>query len=131
MNEVQKDITTNQRLYKNDPIYQKQQQIQQGKFTLRIKQLFLNFLLYLINDFEDFYKSDSKYGDKTSISEQTETSKDKKSAQSQATAHQIFDFKKYTKSENQKEFRERFVQSQAFIHFIEEAYHMDRGNVKQ
>ena len=33
-----------------------------AKFTLRIKQLFLNFMIYLINDFEDFYKKESKYG---------------------------------------------------------------------
>ena len=42
-------------------------------------------------------------------------------------AAQIFDFKKYSKSENLKEFRERFAQSQAFIHFIEEAYQLNKG----
>jgi|TARA_B110000285_G_scaffold232978_1_gene305466 hypothetical protein len=63
-------------------------------------------LLYLINDFEDFYKKDSKYGEKqNNIGE----SSDVKTTNNQATAHHIFDFKKYTKSENQKEFRERFV----------------------
>ena len=82
----------------------------------------------MINDFEDFYKKDSKYGEKqNNLAE----SSDVKTTNNQATAHHIFDFKKYTKSENQKEFRERFVQSQAFIHFIEEFYHMDRGNIKQ
>lgn len=37
------------------------QHLQLSKFTLRIKQLFLNFLLYLINDFEDYYKKEAKY----------------------------------------------------------------------
>lgn len=83
------------------------------KFTLKIKTLFLNFILYLINDFEDFYKKDIK----------------NEPASKQASAHEVFDFKKYCKSENYKAFKERFVQSQAFIHFIEEAYHMDKGHI--
>jgi hypothetical protein len=64
----------------------------------------------LINDFEDFYIKNSPIS-------------------KNATAYEIFDFKKYTKSENQKAFRQRFVESQAFIHFIEEAYHMEKGNI--
>ena len=79
---------------------------------MRIKTLFLNFILYLINDFEDFYIKDSNPPKTNS-----------------ATAHEVFDFKKYCKSENYKAFKERFVQSQAFIHFIEEAYHMEKGHI--
>ena len=65
------------------------------KFTLRIKILFLNFILYLINDFEDFYKKENRL----------------EPASKSATAHDVFDFKKYCKSENYKAFKERFVQS--------------------
>lgn len=48
-----------------------------------------------------------------------------------ATAHQVFDFDKYTSQANHQEFRSRFVLSQSFIHFIEEAYHTERGHIPQ
>lgn len=49
-------------------------------------------MLYLINDFEDFYLKTPNLP-------------------KNATAHEIFDFEKYTRSENQKAFRDRFVES--------------------
>ena len=90
-----------------DPNFAHLQRLQLSKFTLRIKQLFLNFLLYLINDFEDYYKKEAKYDmkreDETAPTHPTQ--QELRELQ-YATAHQIFDFKRYTRSENLKEFRE-------------------------
>ena len=36
--------------------YLQQWHTDSSRFTLKIKQLFLNFMIYLVNDFEDFFK---------------------------------------------------------------------------
>lgn len=130
----------------SEDMYLQQWHTDHSKFTLKIKQLFLNFMIYLVNDFEDFFKPQSKYGQSRPASEaaasstvassQAEPSKPEvRTAEERklqnATAHQVFDFDKYTSQANHQEFRSRFVLSQSFIHFIEEAYHTERGHVPQ
>jgi len=65
----------------------KAQHISMSKFTLRIKQLFLNFLLYLINDFEDFFKKDSKYGTPLKITETSTTQASEKDWDKESMKH--------------------------------------------
>ena len=79
------------------------------KFTLRIKQLFLNFVLHLINDFEDYYKKEAKYDMNKDNNDSKQSKKVESASLEYFTANKIFDFKKYTRSENLKEFRERFA----------------------
>ena len=69
-------------------------------FTLRVKQQFLNYLIFLINNFEQFYLK-------------VEESK-------VFSAHDIFDFDKYLANVNDPGgFISRFLKTQAFISFIE------------
>ena len=79
--------------------------------------------MHIINDYGDCYKKEAKYD----INKDKEYIENSQNHDNNGMAAQIFDFKKYSKSENLKEFRERFAQSQAFIHFIEEAYQLNKG----
>ena len=92
----------------HEPAAQRALHSQSSKFTLRVKQIFLNFLLYLMNDFEDYYTKESKYNSKI---REAAAGKSDGTPGKQATAHQVFDFSKFIRYENQKDFRERFVQS--------------------
>lgn len=53
-----------ERLLKNKQLTEEQEQKQNSdsiKFTLKAKQLFLNFLILFLGDFEEFYKPEFKY----------------------------------------------------------------------
>lgn len=80
--------------------------IDQSRFELRIKQLFLDLMIFLMHDFEDFYRPKAMYFVNNDRADKAEEAKWKK-----ATAHQVFDFEKYTSQANNKEFRMRFVHS--------------------
>ena len=77
-------------------------------FTLKVKQQFLNFLIFLINTFENFYNNQT---------EKNPITKGK-------SANEIFNFDDYVQNvrENQP-FFERFVRTQGFINFIEQAHY--------
>ena len=73
------------------------------QFTLKVKQQFLNFLIFLIITFENFYNQDGLVQYPRGNS-----------------ANEIFNFTDYMQNvQENRGFFKKFVQTQAFINFIE------------